>query len=433
MHKRSSTKPPIAIIAPHPLHGGGVLSSLKVVYEFCERYFSPKVYCLSFLPDVAMSVSSLRFTSAARERIYEGMRCVEIGARWARWEPGHYWFTRRLWKRYLGPYRYVFVTGGTPHVAHPAVILNKTFILWLASTYMDDRVHRLAQASLVENLVERAKAPFMEAIELQVLTKAAVLLPISAYTKRLCEKVAQGHLEASKICPVPVDVHDVTSLACTEPLRLIAVGRFTDPRKNLKMLLAVCERLLEEDARFVCDIVGIYPEYHPDVLRLVANFGGRVTFHGFVKRDRLDELYAQSFAALITSEQEGLGIVGLDALSWGLPVISTHCGGVSDYVIPGLTGFLVEPNAVREMIECIKVLANDPSLYSWLRRGALSTIQARFSKQSVFTKFQWALARAYPELGALFAHVDTQEVVSENSDRGACVSVFDQSRKMDSL
>ena len=39
---------------------------------------------------------------------------------------------------------------------------------------------------------------------------------------------------------------------------------------------------------------------------------------------------------LITSYQEGLGIVGLEALSYGIPVISTNCGGPGDYVIEKL-------------------------------------------------------------------------------------------------
>jgi glycosyltransferase involved in cell wall biosynthesis len=431
MNKQQSTnKPPIAIIAPHFSHGGGVLSSLKVVYEFCEQYFSPKIYSLSFLPDTAMSLRSLRFTSTTREKTYEGMRCVEIGARWSRWEPGHYWFTRRLWKRHLGAYRYVFVLGGTPHIAHPAVILNKTFILWLASTYLDDRIHRLAQASVFEKIMHHAQAPFMEAIEQQILKKAAILLPMSTYTKGLCEKIAQMPFDNARVCPVPVSLHEVVEKEHVAPFRIISVARFIDARKNFRMLLAVCEKLLEEDSRFSFDIVGVYPERIGDVLRLQTRFGDRIIFHGFIKPDRLQSLYQQAFLALITSDQEGLGIAGLDALSWGVPVISTHCGGVTDYVVPGLSGLLVEPGAVREMVERVRALAGDPKTYALMCKGALSVVHSRFSKQAVFIKFQWALTRAYPELGALFARDDEQEVVSEDSDCGTCVSVFDQPRKV---
>ena len=85
------------------------------------------------------------------------------------------------------------------------------------------------------------------------------------------------------------------------------------------------------------------------------------------------------------------------------------------------------------MVEYVRVLADDPALYSWLSRGAVSTVLGRFSKQSVFTKFSWALVQAYPELSALFARDDSQEGTCEDFNRGACLSIFDQSRKVDSL
>lgn len=427
MPKQTTVKPPLAIIAPHPAHGGGVLSSLKIVYEFCQRYFAPKVYCLSFLPSVAMSLRSFRFTSSAREFMYDDMRCVEIGARWARWEPGHYWFTRGLWKHYFKPYRYVFVTGGTPHVAHPAVLFQKKFILWLASTFFDDRKHRLEKASWSEQLLEKVNLPFMNAIERQVLKQATVLLPISSYTKKLCDDILGFERDGVRIAPVPVDVKGYEKSSLSGSLRVIAVGRFTDPRKNLKMLLDVCEKLLGTDVRFCVDIVGVYPKNHPDVIRLSVKFASRIIFHGFSDQKTLDELYRKAFVSVITSDQEGLGIVGLDALSWGIPVITTRCGGVIDYVKPGISGFLVEPDDVCEMVESIKVLANNPELYFALSAGALRLVRTCFSKESVFIRFQWALVQAYPELAALFTNADVQEIGIESFSRRPCLSFSNQS------
>ena len=427
MYKQTTVKPPLAIIAPHPAHGGGVLSSLKIVYEFCQRYFVPKVYCLSFLPSVAMSLRNFRFTSSAREFMHDDMLFVEIGARWSRWEPGHYWFTRGLWQHYLAPYRYVFVTGGTPHVAHPAVMLQKNFILWLASTFFDDRKHRLEKASWSEKMFEKINHPFMNAIEQKVLKKATVLLPISSYTKKLCDEVLGFERDAVRVTPVPVEARGYEKSFLSGSLRVIAVGRFTDPRKNLNMLLNVCEKLLGTDARFCVDIVGVYPRNHPDVIRLSVKFASRIIFHGFTEQKVLDELYRGAFVSVITSDQEGLGIVGLDALSWGIPVITTRCGGVVDYVKPGVSGFLVEPHDVCEMVESIKVLANNPGLYFALSAGALRLVRTCFSKESVFIRFQWALSQAYPELATLFTNADGQEVGLEDFSRGSCLSFSNQS------
>lgn len=423
MDKQKKSKPPLAILAPHPAHGGGVLSSLKVVYSFAERYFTPQVFCLSFLPPVAMSWRNLRLSSSIRQTVIEGMSIVEIGARFSRFEPGLYWFTKDLWQQVLDPYRYVFVTGGTPHLAHPAVILRKKFILWLASTYLDDRRHRLQTASFAERVMGKLNRPLMDSVERQILERASVLLPISSYTKKLCTDVLGFERSNMRVCPVPVaNIHPIDRSMQDGLLHVIAVGRFTDPRKNFKMLLAVCEELLVSDKRFCVDIVGVYPSDNYHVLRLASAFPERITFHGFVEQKKLEELYANAFASVITSEQEGLGIVGIDALSWGIPVVATRCGGVLDYVKPGVSGFLVEPYASSEMVAALKLLANNPQQWNILSAGALKLVQACFSKESVEMRFAWALMQAYPELVDVFVAQEQQEIGDETFSRGTRLS-----------
>jgi glycosyltransferase involved in cell wall biosynthesis len=418
MNKKVLSKPPIAIIAPHPMNGGGVLSSLKVVYEFCEQYFTPKVYCLSFLPDVAMSIKRFRFFSSSAERMYEGMRCVEIGAKFARIEPLLYWLTVSSWEKYLSSYKYVFVTGGTPHLAQPAVLLKKKFVLWLASTYADDRLHRMKKASFIEQLIQKLSDPLMLRLEKQILSSATVLLPISSYTKKLCEGVLGESRKLMKTCPVPVDLRAFTAREHGKKFRIIAVGRFTDVRKNLPMLLAVCEELLSLSDLVSFDIVGLIPQDDLNILNIVKKFPDRITFHGFVDQQKLDELYKKAFVSLITSEQEGLAIVGLDALSWGIPVISTRCGGVEDYVIPGMTGILVDLSDIRQMVDAVLLLMADPEKYLFMSQGALSLVSSTFSKRSIFIRFQWALCNAYPELEKLFLQVD--ESMEDTSELTHC-------------
>ncbi len=230
-----------------------------------------------------------------------------------------------------------------------------------------------------------------------------------------------------RVCPVPVEIK-VQEIAEHGPvIHLLAVGRFTDPRKNLKMLLSVCEQLCVQDLNIVCDIVGQFPETDPVVQDIQKRLGDRIIFHGFVAQQKLNDLYKNAFVLLITSDQEGLGIAGIDALSWGVPVVATRCGGVSDYVISGMTGFLVDLDAADEMVDCVLKLRNDRLLHAFLARGALMLVNALFSKKTVFTRFQWALASAYPELENHFIAVDAlEEKNHETSGCGARVSLGDQ-------
>ena len=102
--------------------------------------------------------------------------------------------------------------------------------------------------------------------------------------------------------------------------------------------------------------------------------------------------------------------------------MATRCGGVSDYVKPGISGFLTEPHDVLEMVAALKFLANNPQQYTMLSSGALKLVQSCFSKESVETRFAWALMQAYPELVDVFALDEQQEIAGEDFSRGTRVS-----------
>jgi hypothetical protein len=79
------------------------------------------------------------------------------------------------------------------------------------------------------------------------------------------------------------------------------------------------------------------------------------------------------------------------------------------------------------MVDCVLKLKNDRLLHAFLARGALMLVNALFSKKTVFTRFQWALVSAYPELENHFIAVDALEEKNyETSGCGARVSLGDQ-------
>lgn len=88
-----------------------------------------------------------------------------------------------------------------------------------------------------------------------------------------------------------------------------------------------------------------------------------VKFEGFVPNDQL-------FAALKNIDifampsvcEEGFGVAAIEASSCGLPVVAAKTGGISEVVVDGLTGILVEPGDDVALAEAIKKLINDPEL-----------------------------------------------------------------------
>jgi len=99
-----------------------------------------------------------------------------------------------------------------------------------------------------------------------------------------------------------------------------------------------------------------------------------VLFLGVLDRHRsLPRLYASADAFLFSSLTETLGLVVLEAMSSGLPVIATPAGGVADHLRDEYNGVAVPPNGVDAMATAIVALTLDTARRTRLSRGARQT------------------------------------------------------------
>jgi glycosyltransferase involved in cell wall biosynthesis len=83
-----------------------------------------------------------------------------------------------------------------------------------------------------------------------------------------------------------------------------------------------------------------------------------IEWTGHLPFDRLPDFYRSLDVFAIPSSQEGFGIVGIEAMACGIPVISTRCGGPEDYVHPGQTGILVDHNAEQMAAALVQLIAD---------------------------------------------------------------------------
>jgi glycosyltransferase involved in cell wall biosynthesis len=103
-----------------------------------------------------------------------------------------------------------------------------------------------------------------------------------------------------------------------------------------------------------------------------------VTFLGNLHRTTaLPQLYASADAFLFASHTETLGLVILEAMASGVPVIAAPAGGVADHLRHGINGLAYPPGDVEAMAGAMVRLANGPELNDRLRRGARATAMRR--------------------------------------------------------
>jgi phosphatidylinositol alpha 1,6-mannosyltransferase len=115
----------------------------------------------------------------------------------------------------------------------------------------------------------------------------------------------------------------------------------------------------------------------PEELALRTLAGPDVLFLGVLDRQRsLPRLYASADAFLFASLTETLGLVVLEAMSSGLPVVATPAGGVADHLRDEQNGIAVPPNDVDAMARAIVALTLDVARRRRLGLGARRTAVA---------------------------------------------------------
>jgi glycosyltransferase involved in cell wall biosynthesis len=143
-------------------------------------------------------------------------------------------------------------------------------------------------------------------------------------------------------------------------LRLGYIGSIT-PHKGLHTLIPVLRRL--RDPRWTLLVHGsldTHPEYAAQV-RALAGKDRRIRFRGAFGSDRLGEVLASLDAVVVPSLwYENTPFTILEALAFGLPVLASDLGGISEIVVHGSNGLLFRPGDPASMGDALARLQREP-------------------------------------------------------------------------
>jgi glycosyltransferase involved in cell wall biosynthesis len=112
----------------------------------------------------------------------------------------------------------------------------------------------------------------------------------------------------------------------------------------------------------------------------------RVTLHGAIARPQ--EALSQIDLLVLPSEAEGFGLVLIEAMAAGVPVVATNVPGIRDVVTHEQTGLLVPPAAPDRLAAAIRRLINDDALRQHLTATALREVQTRFAWPAVLPVYR---------------------------------------------
>ncbi len=111
-----------------------------------------------------------------------------------------------------------------------------------------------------------------------------------------------------------------------------------------------------------------------------------IWFHRYFSLDSLVQLYSHAAVFVTPSIYEPFGIINLEALACGTPVVASAVGGIKEIVQDGVNGFLVEPKNAQQLAEKVNLLLKDDDLRKEMgkngRRRAEEFSWERIAKQT---------------------------------------------------
>ena len=175
---------------------------------------------------------------------------------------------------------------------------------------------------------------------------------------------------------------------------VLYVGRL-DEEKGLPLLIeALAHVLLVEDkARLVIAGKGMLQE----ALQNRANelqIGGRVSFVGYVTGDALSGLYRAADVQVVPSLYEPFGMVALEGMVCGTPVVVTDTGGLSEIVQDGVTGLKVPPRDAYALGQAILRILGDRQLAERIGQAGQERVRVAYDWRDIARQTQAAYGAA---------------------------------------
>lgn len=167
-------------------------------------------------------------------------------------------------------------------------------------------------------------------------------------------------------------------------VKLLYAGRF-EARKGFDIAILAFAALLH-DFEIEVDLVG--DDLSPQAVSWLEALGvshllthPQVRFTGVVDRETLDDMFSTADIVVLPSRYESFGLVAIEAMAAGAPVIAFRVGGLAEIVEDGVSGRLLKTggNDIQAVVDAVRSLVQDSNLRSKLSAGARAAFERHYS------------------------------------------------------
>jgi glycosyltransferase involved in cell wall biosynthesis len=215
-------------------------------------------------------------------------------------------------------------------------------------------------------------------------------------------------VRSSRLTVIPMPIDPSVAAAAEDdgrrptggPALLLFVGRLVE-RKGASYAVRALTELVEAGRDVRMAIVGEGPERETLAeLARVLGVADRVEMVGSVPTSEVRHWYERASVFVMPAvtdwkgEQEGFGMVIVEAMSHGVPVVASRSGGIPDIIRDGENGLLVPERDIGGLATAIGRVLDDPGLAGRLARVAREDIRNRFAPARIARGFDAVYRRA---------------------------------------
>ncbi|MBK5719448.1 glycosyltransferase family 4 protein [Dysgonomonas sp. Marseille-P4677] len=263
------------------------------------------------------------------------------------------------------------------HISHKGSVIRKLFISIFVRLRKKKYVVHLHGGRFKE-VISRSKFEMKFIYNLLLHSNAIVCI-----TKDMKNFLAENfHIKKkvfviSNLCETITDIPlDLSSR--TEPIRIVYCGAFV-PDKGVFDLIEAFESA-QFDQSVSLDLFG-----SGTLPRIGKN---NITVHGWIEHSEYLRLLPNYDFLVLPSKYETFGLVYVEAMGIGLPVIGTFGPAIPEIVKNGETGLLVEFGNIKQLTASLEQLVCDKDLRIKMGKNAWKDVRDRFSPQIVLKKLE---------------------------------------------
>lgn len=221
-------------------------------------------------------------------------------------------------------------------------------------------------------------------------THGDVIIAISPYNK---EKLIGFGFDSSQLVSINNGINTTNfkpshiKSTSDSKIKIISVGRLVEI-KGFDMALYALKNVLEKFDNYQIEYTIIGEGHQYNILNQIAielNISNQVVFKGALSSEQISDQLKHSDFYLLSSRNEAIPTVVLEAQACALPVVATNVGSVKDVVLEGVNGYLAEVN-IESITEALLKMIDNKNNWKTFGNNSRELIDNQYSYNSMLEK-----------------------------------------------